>query len=121
MHIAWAEIVRGRKQVENLLIDTSGTYLGDTYVWHPFSTTGGTVDPNWRGLPTPQPSTFYPAAQPAPSISAWQCPGCGTYYAYWVSKCECQKRNQLTTGSFTTFTGSPLTPAEERSMGGRNA
>jgi hypothetical protein len=68
----------------------------------PGDLSGKTVDPNWRGLPTPQSAQI---AQSAPSTSAWQCPGCGTYYAYWVSKCECQKRNQLSFSNTTTVTG----------------
>jgi hypothetical protein len=23
---------------------------------------------------------------------SWKCGGCGTWYAYWVSKCECAKK-----------------------------
>lgn len=55
-----------------------------------------------------------PPAQPTQEAKplhsgAWQCPACGTWYAYWVSKCECQKRNMVTTGNSTnapvTFTG----------------
>jgi hypothetical protein len=45
------------------------------------------------------------SAAPKPETSAWQCPGCGTYYAYWVSKCECQKRNSTGSASTTNFQG----------------
>lgn len=30
-------------------------------------------------------------------MSPWQCPGCKTWYAEWVNKCECQKAAPLTT------------------------
>lgn len=43
------------------------------------------------------------AKQDARQSSAWQCPGCGTYYAYWVDHCSCQKRSMVTTSSSTTF------------------
>ena len=26
-------------------------------------------------------------------LAAWQCPGCGTFYAYFVRSCACQKRD----------------------------
>lgn len=34
-----------------------------------------------------------PPTRQVPNAVSWQCPGCLTWYAYWVSKCECQKRN----------------------------
>lgn len=34
------------------------------------------------------------APAPSPMAGSWQCPACLTIYAWWVSKCECQKRNQ---------------------------
>lgn len=76
----------------------------------PPSLRGRTVEPIWIepsmvpiDPPTPQPV----------SASSWQCPGCQTWYAYWVSKCECQKRTMVISGNTTmpqwgTFTGTSL-------------
>lgn len=71
------------------------------------------AEPIWVYTPSttaPLPPNHLPAQEAKPLHSgAWQCPACGTWYAYWVSKCECQKRNMVTTGNSTnaplTFTG----------------
>ena len=26
------------------------------------------------------------------NVGSWKCGGCGTWYAYWVSKCECEAK-----------------------------
>lgn len=33
----------------------------------------------------------FPTAQ-SPAPSAWQCPGCGVWYAWHVRSCECSKK-----------------------------
>jgi hypothetical protein len=74
------------------------------------TTTGGaSVEPEpSRTVPKPHDDPRNPS--PSPLAGSWQCPGCLTIYAYWVSKCECQKRKPVVTGATTlplygTFTG----------------
>lgn len=58
---------------------------------------------NWGDPIWIDPDFIQPTQQPPfpnPSASAWQCPGCGTYYAYWIGYCACQVR--VTTSGTTT-------------------
>lgn len=36
---------------------------------------------------------------------SWRCGGCGTWYAYWVSKCECERHIDLMQGASTAGVG----------------
>lgn len=47
--------------------------------------------------PIPRDDPQSPASSPL--AGAWQCPGCGTIYSFMVNKCECQKRNPISSGS----------------------
>ena len=35
----------------------------------------------------------------------WQCPGCGTYYAWWVHACRCAKRTTTASTAKTSISG----------------
>lgn len=39
---------------------------------------------------------------PSPMAGSWQCGGCGTIYSPYVNKCECQKRNLVSSAGSTT-------------------
>lgn len=51
--------------------------------------------------------TFLAAVKDAAPQQGWQCPVCGTVYAWWVSKC----REKHSPPSVATATG-PSTPSE---------
>lgn len=64
--------------------DVSGYYIGS-----PVVLPTQTVDPNWP----------YLTQRIAPSIGAWQCPGCLTYYPVWVGSCHCQQWRTVVSGT----------------------
>ncbi len=41
--------------------------------------------------------------------AAWQCPGCGTFYSYFVSSCGCQRHRWQYSSSTITTTALPGT------------
>lgn len=93
---------------------------------------GQQITGNWpphQWVPEPYvklPNTAGPAVEPEPSRTvpdklptneakplhsgAWQCPACHTWYAYWVSKCECQKKPENIIGTLRIGETTTLPP-----------